>query len=56
MFDDLMILSEGEVMYHGPAIETARHLRSQGYSMPPNTNPADFAIDTVSLDYSSKAR
>ncbi|CAM9887442.1 unnamed protein product [Ascophyllum nodosum] len=54
MFDDLMVLSEGRVMYHGPASRVAGHFESNGYPMPADTNPAEFAIDIVSIDYTSK--
>lgn len=54
MFDDLLVLTEGRVMYLGPAGKIAGHFRALGHSMPPDTNPAEFAIDVVSVDYTSK--
>lgn len=56
MFDDLVVMSEGRVMYHGPAGKVGSHLRSKGYAMPADTNPAEFAIDLVSIDYASKVK
>lgn len=56
MFDDLMVLSEGRVMYHGPASKVGSHFRSKGYTMPADTNPAEFAVDLVSIDYTSKVK
>lgn len=56
MFDDLIVLSEGKVMFHGPARRVAGHFRSKGHAMPANTNPGEFAIDIVSVDYASKVR
>lgn len=56
MFDDLVVMSEGRVMYHGPAGKVRNHLRSKGYAMPADTNPAEFAIDLVSIDYTSKVK
>eukprot|EP00752_Nemacystus_decipiens_P009766 g8722.t1 len=54
MFDDVMLLSEGRVMFQGPAGRVGRYFRSRGHAMPPNTNPGDFAVDVVSVDYTSK--
>ena len=54
MFDDVMLLSEGRVMFQGPAGRVGRYFRSKGYAMPANTNPGDFAVDVVSVDYTSK--
>ncbi|CAN0023380.1 unnamed protein product, partial [Sphacelaria rigidula] len=56
MFDDLLVLSEGQVMFHGPADRAVGYFRSKGFSMPANTNPGEFAIDVVSIDYTSKVK
>lgn len=54
MFDDVMLLSEGRVMFQGRADRVARYFRSRGHTMPANTNPGDFVVDVVSVDYTSK--
>ncbi|CAM9324569.1 unnamed protein product, partial [Ectocarpus fasciculatus] len=54
MFDDVLLLSEGRVMFQGPAKRIGSYFRSKGYPMPSNTNPGDFAVDVVSVDYTSK--
>lgn len=54
MFDDVMLLSEGRVMFQGRADRVARYFRSRGHAMPANTNPGDFVVDVVSVDYTSK--
>lgn len=54
MFDDVMLLSEGRVMFQGPAGRVARYFRAKGHAMPGNTNPGDFAVDVVSVDHTSK--
>lgn len=54
MFDDVMLMSEGRVMFQGPAGRVGRYFRSKGHYMPANTNPGDFAVDVVSVDYTSK--
>ncbi|CAM9395104.1 unnamed protein product [Chrysoparadoxa australica] len=53
MFDDLLVLSEGNVMYHGPARKVASYFNAAGFKQPPNCNPAEHALDLVSIDYSS---
>ncbi|CAB1109225.1 ABC [Ectocarpus sp. CCAP 1310/34] len=54
MFDDVLLLSEGRVMFQGPAKRIGSYFRSKGYPMPSHTNPGDFAVDVVSVDYTSK--
>lgn len=50
MFDILMILSEGKVIYYGPAEAALHYFHSMGHICPSHFNPADFFLDTVSLD------
>uniref|UniRef100_A0A0D9Y2L2 ABC transporter domain-containing protein n=1 Tax=Oryza glumipatula TaxID=40148 RepID=A0A0D9Y2L2_9ORYZ len=45
-FDDIVLLSEGEVIYMGPAKE-------EPYHCPDHVNPAEFLADLISVDYSS---
>lgn len=55
LFDDLIVLSEGQLMYFGPAESLVEYFSKLGFSMPRNFNPADFALDTVSIDVRSEA-
>lgn len=50
MIDVLLLLSEGKVMYFGPASEAVDYFSSYGYSCPVHFNPGDFFLDLVSLD------
>lgn len=50
LFDQLLLLSEGRVMYHGPASDAVPYFSSLGYDAPPRFNPADFFIDLISVD------
>ena len=51
MFDTIMLLSEGNLIYFGGAhAEAASHFGSLGYKMPEEFNPADFYLDLISLD------
>ncbi|KAI9175841.1 hypothetical protein H9P43_006205 [Blastocladiella emersonii ATCC 22665] len=42
LVDDLCILSQGEVMYYGPAEESVPYFARAGYPCPQYSNPADF--------------
>jgi ABC-type uncharacterized transport system ATPase subunit len=41
LFDDLMILKSGQVVYHGPADQVVDHYAQAGFPCPMHTNPAD---------------
>ncbi|KAF1330392.1 Pleiotropic drug resistance protein abc superfamily, partial [Globisporangium splendens] len=45
LFDNVMILNEGEVMYHGPCQEAAAYFESLGFVCPPRRDIADFLCD-----------
>ncbi|KAG7673347.1 hypothetical protein Ndes2526B_g03213 [Nannochloris sp. 'desiccata'] len=51
MFDLLLLLSEGRVMYFGPAKDAVSWFSSAGFPCPAEFNPADFFLDVVSMDY-----
>eukprot|EP00126_Sphaerothecum_destruens_P010376 Sdes_comp20725_c2_seq1m16512 len=45
LFDDLMLLSHGELAYFGSASKALPYFQEIGYSCPAGFNPADFLID-----------
>ncbi|RLN60620.1 hypothetical protein BBJ29_008702 [Phytophthora kernoviae] len=45
LFDDVMILNEGEVMYHGPCDLVQGYFEGLGFSCPPERDLADFLLD-----------
>jgi len=47
MFDDLLLLEGGQVMYHGPAASAVDYFAGLGYPCPRYTNPADFIFMDV---------
>jgi len=54
--DDLLLLAPGgRVAYHGPTARALGHFRAMGHRCPPQTNPAEFLIDLVSLDQDTQA-
>lgn len=50
LFDDVVLLSRGHVLWSGGASELLRHLARLGLPCPSLTNPADFALDVSSID------
>uniref|UniRef100_H2Z062 ABC transporter domain-containing protein n=1 Tax=Ciona savignyi TaxID=51511 RepID=H2Z062_CIOSA len=49
IFDDLMILSTGRVVYHGEAAAAMQHYTDNGFPCPTNYNPADHYIMKISM-------
>lgn len=46
----LLLAKGGQVAYSGKGSNMLQHFASLGYRCPSTTNPADFALDTVSVD------
>ena len=55
LFDDLLLLSEGRTVYHGPAASAARHFAGIGFPCPSNINAGEHVVDIVSKQYGSEA-
>lgn len=47
LFDDLLLLAEGRVVYHGPVNGILEYLAEQGHVCPAYMNPADFIFMEV---------
>jgi hypothetical protein len=52
-FDQLLLLSEGQGIYFGPANEAVSYFAGLGHRCPKLFNPADFFLDLLSVDYRS---
>ncbi|KAK6122329.1 hypothetical protein DH2020_043949 [Rehmannia glutinosa] len=53
-FDDIVLLTEGSLVYAGPARdESLAYFSKFGYICPDHENPAEFLADLISVDYSS---
>ncbi|EGD84678.1 hypothetical protein H112_08392 [Trichophyton rubrum D6] len=50
LFDKVVLLSRGSVLYSGDADESVVYFERQGYSIPPFVNPAEFMIDLAAYD------
>ena len=54
LFDELILLSEGHMIYNGPNSEAKAFFEKSGLSCPSNYNIADFYMDNISMDYRSE--
>ncbi|CBY00968.1 similar to ATP-binding cassette transporter [Plenodomus lingam JN3] len=52
LFDKLMLLSRGKVVYNGPVTAINDYFSQLGYEMPLYTNPAEHVIQLVNTDFS----
>ncbi|KAK4275171.1 hypothetical protein QN277_018300 [Acacia crassicarpa] len=48
LFDDLVLLSEGHVVYHGPRDKVLEFFESLGFKLPPRKGVADFLQEVTS--------
>lgn len=56
-FGNIMLLARGgHPVYAGPAVQLLPHFASQGYICPQHVNPADFALDLITVDLQHLAR
>ena len=49
LFDQLCLLSEGRVMYFGPAKDAVAYFSSLSFKSPAQFNPADFFLDLANI-------
>ncbi|TMW67508.1 hypothetical protein Poli38472_011128 [Pythium oligandrum] len=45
LFDDVIILNKGRVMYQGPCSDVESYFRALGFACPPSRDVADFLLD-----------
>lgn len=48
-----MQMSEGSLVYGGPASGVLDFFGAQGFSCPDHFNPAEFLVDTIAIDHTS---
>ena len=51
LYDKLLLLSAGRVVYLGPAADAATFFESVGHGVPDHVNPSDHYLDLISVDY-----
>lgn len=49
LFDDLLLLAKGHVVYHGPTAESVEYFAALGYRVPPRTNPTEYFMNLLQL-------
>lgn len=54
-FDRVMLLSRGRIAYCGGAADVPRYLESINHPLPAYTNPAEYLLDIVNMDFSDEA-
>jgi len=47
LFDDLILLSEGQIIYQGPTVHVVDYFNSLGFSLPPRKGIADFLQEVL---------
>lgn len=50
LFDSVTLLARGKLVYSGSVHSMVGHFEKLGYTLPEQTNPADFFIDTAAID------
>ncbi|CAL1529862.1 unnamed protein product [Lymnaea stagnalis] len=55
LFDSLMLMSHGDVAYHGKANEALDYFTSVGYICEEHNNPPDFFLDVINGDSTAVA-
>jgi energy-coupling factor transporter ATP-binding protein EcfA2 len=50
LFDKIILLSMGKMVWFGPTQGCIEHFAKVGYPLPPKTNPSDFFLDTITVD------
>ncbi|KAI9922985.1 hypothetical protein PsorP6_000761 [Peronosclerospora sorghi] len=45
LFDEVILLNDGDVMYHGPRERVVSHFESLGFQCPPERDVADYLLD-----------
>ncbi|KAF1325153.1 Pleiotropic drug resistance protein abc superfamily, partial [Globisporangium splendens] len=48
LFDDVLILSEGRLVFHGPRVEMLPYFNKLGFECPEHVDPAEFAVEVAS--------
>ena len=50
LFDKILLLSQGKTVFFGNLDDALAHFEKCGYECPRHDNPADFFLDTISID------
>ncbi len=50
LFDKIILMSQGQMVFFGTVSEALEHFKKLGFDCPPNENPADFFMDLMTID------
>lgn len=50
MFTKIILVSQGSIVFFGPVHEALKHMENHGHKCPNMENPADFFLDTITID------
>jgi len=50
LFDQLLLLSQGKIVYYGDAKDATKYFNRQGFVCPQHFNPADYFLDVISIE------
>ncbi|KAJ1891813.1 hypothetical protein LPJ66_006710, partial [Kickxella alabastrina] len=53
IFDKVILLSQGRIVYFGPTSSAIDYFSNIGFQCPMHENPADYFVDLMTLDYRS---
>ncbi|RKP36647.1 P-loop containing nucleoside triphosphate hydrolase protein [Dimargaris cristalligena] len=56
LFDKVILLCKGDVVYAGPVAESVDYFARLGYVCAQHENPADFFLDLITLDHTNSER
>ncbi|DBA01819.1 TPA: hypothetical protein N0F65_002935 [Lagenidium giganteum] len=48
LFDDILVMTEGRLVYHGPRSEMLPYFHGLGFACPARIDPAEFVVDVIS--------
>lgn len=51
LFDDVYLMARGHLCYRGPVTDISSYFGSVGLPVPPLTNPAEWVLEMVNLDF-----
>jgi ABC-type multidrug transport system ATPase subunit len=51
LFDNVLLLSQGQTVYYGPPTQTLNYFSSLGHSPPAMMSPAEFMLELTNVDF-----
>jgi hypothetical protein len=51
LFDNILLLSQGQTVYYGPPGSSVGYFRSLGHPLPPMASPSEFMLDLTNAEF-----